>query len=423
MAINATSNFTPQGGAFNNIVGGAEVNINDNSAQKAADRPDEDVSPDGAADYLLTYDDSASVNKRVLLDNLPGASGDVSAGASITADRVVIGDDDAKGVKESVVTIASGTGNTSGMGTLGCGAITSSSTVAGTGFLGASLNHTDNVAVLITNAATKSLSITNAGDGEGDFSVTQGDITLVDGDIILTAAGSTVDGRDLTVDGAKLDGIEAAADVTDATNVNAAGATMNTDATMAGNSYFLDEDAMGSDSATQVASQQSIKAYVDALTHDGFADFVADEHVAHGGVTLTAGDGLNGGGTIAANRTFAVDTALRTRCGNFYVENPAAADSFPGLLMTHAVTFVEVNGTTDTGTVTFNLERRGRTTPDQVGTDILSSDLAADATSENTTSFAASGAVAADQKINLNITSVASSPTKVWIDYEYTVDA
>lgn len=62
----------------------------------------------------------------------------------------------------------------------------------------------------------------------------------------------------------KLDGIEAAADVTDATNVDAAGATMNTDTTLAGNGYFLDEDTMSSDSATKVASQQSIKAYVDA---------------------------------------------------------------------------------------------------------------------------------------------------------------
>lgn len=61
----------------------------------------------------------------------------------------------------------------------------------------------------------------------------------------------------------KLSGIETNADVTDATNVDAAGATMNSDTTLAGNGYFLDEDAMTSNSATKVASQQSIKAYVD----------------------------------------------------------------------------------------------------------------------------------------------------------------
>lgn len=67
----------------------------------------------------------------------------------------------------------------------------------------------------------------------------------------------------LTADKTKLDGIEAAADVTDATNVDAAGATMNADTTLAGNGYFLDEDNMASDSATKVPSQQSVKAYAD----------------------------------------------------------------------------------------------------------------------------------------------------------------
>jgi len=62
----------------------------------------------------------------------------------------------------------------------------------------------------------------------------------------------------------KLSAIEASADVTDATNVAAAGATMNADTSMAGNGYFLDEDDMTSDDATKVASQQSIKAYVDS---------------------------------------------------------------------------------------------------------------------------------------------------------------
>jgi hypothetical protein len=70
--------------------------------------------------------------------------------------------------------------------------------------------------------------------------------------------GAFVDG-----DKTKLDGIEALADVTDATNVDAAGATMNADTDLSSNGYFLDEDDMASDSATKVPSQQSVKAYVD----------------------------------------------------------------------------------------------------------------------------------------------------------------
>ena len=43
-----------------------------------------------------------------------------------------------------------------------------------------------------------------------------------------------------------------------------------------------------------------------AIVHDSLSGFVADEHIAHSGVTLSAGAGLTGGGTIAASRSFAV---------------------------------------------------------------------------------------------------------------------
>ena len=79
-------------------------------------------------------------------------------------------------------------------------------------------------------------------------------------DNIRAITPRNLDRSDLKV---KLDGIETNADVTDAANVNAAGATLNSDTSLAGNSYFLDEDDMSSDDATKVASQQSIKAYVD----------------------------------------------------------------------------------------------------------------------------------------------------------------
>jgi len=45
-----------------------------------------------------------------------------------------------------------------------------------------------------------------------------------------------------------------------------------------------------------------------ALDHDSFSGFVADEHVAHSGVSIIAGTGLTGGGTIAASRTLNVDS-------------------------------------------------------------------------------------------------------------------
>ena len=56
------------------------------------------------------------------------------------------------------------------------------------------------------------------------------------------AVAGTVDGRDVSADGTKLDGIEASADVTDATNVTAAGALMTTGGTMTGDLTISDND-------------------------------------------------------------------------------------------------------------------------------------------------------------------------------------
>jgi hypothetical protein len=62
---------------------------------------------------------------------------------------------------------------------------------------------------------------------------------------------STFDGRDVATDGAKLDGIEASADVTDATNVAAAGALMKSGGTMTGSAQgSTDTDATNTGTVT-----------------------------------------------------------------------------------------------------------------------------------------------------------------------------
>jgi cytoskeletal protein CcmA (bactofilin family) len=80
-------------------------------------------------------------------------------------------------------------------------------------------------------------------DISGDIDVdgtTNLDVVDIDGAVdmasTLTVAsnivvGGTVDGRDVATDGTKLDGIEASADVTDTTNVTAAGALMDSEVT------------------------------------------------------------------------------------------------------------------------------------------------------------------------------------------------
>ena len=105
--------------------------------------------------------------------------------------------------------------------------------------------------------------------------------------------------------------VEDGADVTDATNVAAAGATMDSDASLAGNSYFLDDDAFSADSATQVASQQSIKAYVDAAGGGLTPVYkIASYTVVAGEFVLVDSGGtdrtITAPATIAVNDRFAV---------------------------------------------------------------------------------------------------------------------
>lgn len=80
----------------------------------------------------------------------------------------------------------------------------------------------------------------------------------VNGNVTVTG---TVDGRDVAADGSKLDGVEAGADVTDATNVAAAGALMRSGGTMTGN-LILNADPTSS-------LQAATKEYVDTIAAAG----------------------------------------------------------------------------------------------------------------------------------------------------------
>jgi hypothetical protein len=64
--------------------------------------------------------------------------------------------------------------------------------------------------------------------------------------------GGTVDGRDVAVDGTKLDGVEALADVTDTTNVTAAGALMDSELTNISAVKALNQGVASTDSPTFV---------------------------------------------------------------------------------------------------------------------------------------------------------------------------
>lgn len=124
------------------------------------------------------------------------------------------------------------------------------------------------ITFVVDGAAVNHIQIENEATGSGPIIRSTGDDTDVDlnfdtkgsgdfnfsGDIAVTG---TVDGRDVAADGSTIDN-----DVV----LKAAGST-------AGFSFVIDEDSFATDTATQVPTQQSVKAYV-ASQVAGFSRYV-----------------------------------------------------------------------------------------------------------------------------------------------------
>ena len=115
-----------------------------------------------------------------------------------------------------------------------------------------------------------------------------GNIDMGSHNIVTTG---NVDGRDLNTDGTKLDGIEAAADVTDATNVAAAGALMKSGGTMTGN---ID---MGSHNIVTTGNVDGRDLNTDGTKLDGIeasADVTDATNVAAAGALMKSGGTMTG---------------------------------------------------------------------------------------------------------------------------------
>jgi len=148
---------------------------------------------------------------------------------------------------------------------------------------------------------------------------TQDTLDLAGQELTVNLVTVSTDGAMSASDKVKLNGIEAGADVTDAANVNAAGATMNNDTTIAGNSWFLDEDNMASNSATKTISQQSLVAYVGSEIS----------------AALTSGMDFKGSYNASTNTpnldvspiaTNIGDTYVISAAGNFFAESVQVGD-------------------------------------------------------------------------------------------------
>ena len=150
----------------------------------------------------------------------------------------------------------------------------------------------------------------------GNMSVNNGSFS---GNISLTG---DLNGRFPIVDGAKLDGIEALADVTDAVNVDAAGAVMDGDFGVNG---LMARTAAGTYSSRTLQAGSSKVVVIDGdgalgdpsidvdesqIDINNLLNFDANAYVDHSTVlidTSDPNDGLLGGGDLTASRTLRVD--------------------------------------------------------------------------------------------------------------------
>src|SRR5210317_1521839 len=80
------------------------------------------------------------------------------------------------------------------------------------------------------------------------------------------------------------------------------GKLANSAITIAGTSTSLG----GSITAAAIVDELGVFSGSAQVDHDSTTNFVANEHIDHTSVTLTAGNGLTGGGDISTNRSFAV---------------------------------------------------------------------------------------------------------------------
>ena len=183
------------------------------------------------------------------------------------------------------------------------------------------------------------------------FAITTG---VTNGDITVTPNGT----GNIEIGAVKFNGTSISSDDSTIININEAlgvsGATtlggtltvgtslaLATGATVTG---ILDEDAMGTNSATQLATQQSIKAYVDSTVTAQDLDFACDDSTTLSidldseALQFSGGSGITTAGT-GNTVTIAIDSSVVTLTGSETLTNKV-------------LTTPTINGATMTGNVT-----------------------------------------------------------------------
>ena len=261
-------------------------------------------------------------------------------------------------------------GNVTGLGTIGSGAITSSGVVTGTGFtIGsavineAELETIDGItagtvvaskAVIVdsnkdigtfrnvtidgtfsdgnytfdTSGNVSGLGTVGSGAITSSGNITSGGSFIIGSASITEAELETIDGVTAgTVAASKAVVVDSNKDAASFRNLTASGTV--TFGSLADGSItataFVDEDDMSSDSATLIPTQQSVKAYVDANANSGdITSVVAGDGLTGGATSGAATVNVVGGTGITANSNdIAIDSTVTTLTGTQTLTNKA----------------------------------------------------------------------------------------------------
>lgn len=213
-----------------------------------------DASPDGAADYVLTYDASMGVHKKVLVNNLVG----VGSGESNTGTNV--------------------------------------------GIAGVGIYKQKNGTVLEfkkINAGSSKITITDdTGNDEIDVDIVESQLVL--GNLSGAPVGNVVGISDAQILTNKT------IDANNNTITNIENADIKTaaaiDATKIANGSINNAEFQYLDGVTS-----AIQTQFDDLDHNTLAGYVANQHVNHNDVHILSGEGIDGNGDLTANVMLSLD--------------------------------------------------------------------------------------------------------------------
>jgi len=131
----------------------------------------------------------------------------------------------------------------------------------------------------------------------------------------------------------------------------------------AGNGISVNSTAVAVKANTGItANSTGVFTNDSQIVHDNLSGFVSNEHIDHSSVSITAGNGLSGGGTIAATRTINVvgNTGIvANSTGVFTNDSQIVHDSLSGFVANEhinhsSVTLTAGNGLTGGGDITTN---------------------------------------------------------------------